>query len=706
MKKRVLALILALVLAAGSFTAPEAAYAANEETQEQMSKVLLIVKNKLEIGDEYTEFSYKYGSGESWYFNWSTAEGDKWINGSCDEEGRIISVYAYGNERNRKIPDRTSDEVLADAQKLIERVIPETNGHLVLKSRYCQYYNSAYRYVFSRIENGIEMPDNAVVLSVDYNTGELVNLEVTWNYTAKIPSADKLIGADAAKKKIGQKVEMELQYRQGWDEDGNEKIFLAYIPLTTYIAVDARSGEIYTERNYWNSSSKTAAEAANDMADEEVTNGSGFRATLSEAELKKIAELENLISSDDAVKIIRNNKYLLVDENATTVSASLNENNGKYFWNITMRDNRPVNYEEDDTFRSYAYATVNAADGKLISYSASIKGYYYYSQQEIDSIKFNYSKKDCRNIFEKFVKSEESEKFASCKFTSQSETMGWTDNYGRDNFMAYSLSYTRYYEDIPFYSNGISGSVDRVTGKVYSYRSSWSDAEMPSSKGVIGAEKAFDAYMSYEGYDLIYELYTENTQSDSIYGYESEQKVRLVYRTAISPAIVDAKTGKQLSWSGQEYENVRTDYEYDDIAGTTYEKAIRILADLGAGLPGGSFKPDQAITQEEFATLSSKMSMFDSVEKFEKKDKKLTRQLAAKEVISLLGLEKIAELDIYKLSYSDASKVSKSCKGYVALASGLELFGKKTKKFNPKSALTRGEAAQLLLNTLNVVISY
>ncbi len=678
-----------------------------------MTETILKIKTKLELPDEFSVFSYNYdnyGDAARWYFSWSNADSSKNVNVTCDDEAHILDLNYYSNDNKSSVPGITAKELQPTAEKLLARVFPEAVGHVVLKDTGCQYYRSAYYFRFVRSENGIEMPDNYVVLQVGYADGELLGLNSNWNYTSKVPSADKLIGADAAKEKIGKKLEMQLYYYVTSDENGKDKVFLAYTPSMSYIAADAKSGKLYTKKDYWAGDPEAANDMdMNDEAKSMDNGGRGYVAQLSDAEVKRIEELKNLISSDDAVKIIRNNKYLLIDENMTEVISNLREHDGKYTWVITLRDNRPVDYEKDDTYRAYARASVDAADGKILSFYASTKSMYDYSQEDIAGVKFGFSKKQCRNIFEEFAKSIESEKFANVKLSSTNADMSViNDNTGKRIDYAYAFNYTRYNEEVPFVSNGISGSVDRVTGKVYNYSVNWTDAQIPSAKDVIGAEKAFDAYMGYEGFDLVYEIVNKHEDNGSIYGYGNEQIIRLVYRTQISPAFVDAFTGKQLNYNGEEYEKVRTDYKYTDIEGTKYEKAITILAELGIGLPGEKFDPDKKITKDELVQMVWNLPFigYRNNDEEKKSAKSISRQDAAKVMIGALGLDLVAKLDVYKISYKDASDIGKGCEGYIALAGGLGLFDDVvSEKFAPKKALTRGEAAQILLNTAAVAAS-
>ncbi|MCR5686116.1 MAG: S-layer homology domain-containing protein [Lachnospiraceae bacterium] len=722
--KKLLALVLTAALGIGCFAVPEkAALAAGSGLdQDEMSKVILIVKNKLEIGDEYTEFNYDFwedGSEAYYSFNWNTEDYSKYIGASCDGEGRLTNVYSGNNESKRSLPDKTADEMLPEAMEWLAKIAPEASGHVEKTRSNCSYYNSSYSYTFVRLENGIQMPDNYVQLSVSYKTGELVSANVNWLYDVKIPNAKNLIGKDAAKEKIGTQVKMELQYMLGWETEENggyytgrysgmkEKVFLAYIPSDTYVAVNAKTGKIYQERTYWDRGYDKETAMEEDTADAKAANGASFNATLTEAEIAKIEDLDNIITRDEAIALIRNNDALLIDENLNTFTANLTNDNDKYYWSVSLRDARPADYENGDSYRAYAYAKVAAEDGRIVSFSASVKGLYDYDEDEADNIKLKYKKKDCKKIFEAFAKATDPDKFAGVKLASSNPTEAIRYDYvsNKYTYAGYSFNYTRYYKDIPFYANGINGSVDRITGKIFNYYSNWTDAELPNPKKVIGEEKAFDAYMSYDGFNLVYEIVTDNDKDEQGI-YRRSNSVRLVYSTNIFPNYVDAFSGKQLNYSGQEYVPVNNSYSYDDIAGTKYEREITLLAGMGMGVAGSKFRPDDVITKSEFAELAKLLGRYGvSEETGLEGDTKLDRQNAAKEIVTMLGLKKIAELDIYKGTYQDSDKISEGYEGYVALAGALGLIDVKTgETFKPAEGLTRGEAAFMLFAAMKLQI--
>ncbi len=516
---------------------------------------------------------------------------------------------------------------------------------------------------------------------------------------------------------------MVLQYRLTYYSEGKEKVFLAYSPDRTYVAVDAKNGKIYTEKIYWGSGTdfdngfnEEAAEADEAGADYE----SSKEVRLSDAEIKKIDEIKDIITSEEAISLIKNNSMLFIDPNLTSARCNLYSNNDEYYWSIYLWDERPVDYNDYSTYYDYyrgsASAYINAKTGKLISFSATTKDYYDYTNEGSDVFKANFTKKQCKKAFEDFVKATDPEKFEFVKLSNvYDQKVSIYDYTSGEKYSSltggYSYSYGRYYKDIPFNANSISGAVEAVTGKVTRYYVNWTDAEIPEPENIIGEDKAFDAYISCDGFDLVYELVAKYDNYDNYYGYDREAKARLVYRTAIYPNYIDAFTGKQLNYYGEEYKPAGVSYKYTDINGTKYERAIKLLADMGYGFDGEEYMPDAKITNEEFERLLGAGGYYsysyydveeDENDVINNDDSTVTRQEAARLVIIRLGGEKMAQMDIYKTGYSDEKKIAKENIGAVALCKGLGIMGAKSgKKFKPNNAVTRGEAADIIIKMLS-----
>lgn len=709
MKKRLIALVLAAVLICTSFLGtPVKSLAAGGLTQEKNSEEILSVKARLGVGNEYTRFEQNYsesGNGYVWYFYWYTEDYSKSIYASVDEGDHILNANKYSNSYGRTVPKYTSEELLETAEKLIERIEPGIVKNLKYKYANCRSYDSAYQYYFVRVENGIEMPDNSVNISVNYNTKDVTGYYADWLYGTEIPDSDGLIGEEAAAAKIGKNVEMQLSYYITYDEEGNPKAFLAYVPDKAYVAVDAHTGKIYGEKSYWGSRSNAVA----DDAKAEVSDEDSFVPTLSDAEIAAIEELKGIISAEDAVNYVKSDSALFIDENINILDYArlYKDAGGNYYWDIDMYDNRPYDWDSDDYYRGYWNARVDARTGAILSFSASLSSNYLTTPEEIAAFKANYSKTQCKKIAEDFLKRINAERFANTVLstTDRTHVIGYDDAKGQSIYAGYAFNYDRVNEGIKVSGNGIGVSVDSVSGKIFNYYPNWTEnVDFPSGKGVIGQEKAFENYIAYDGFDLVYEIETSYINGSAYYGSDIEKTVRLVYRTEISPAFVDAFTGKQLNYDGSEYVRISRDYSYTDVAGNKYERAIKILASLGAGFEGNEFKPDQVITREEFQKLADSLNGFLGYSSYKiSGDKKLTRQMAAKAMTGYLGYGKMAELDIYKTGYSDEKKISKGYVGSVAIAKGLGIMKAASgRKFKPTAKVTRGEAAQILLNGIGV----
>lgn len=731
MKKRIIALVLTVVMAVGSMGVNSIS-AETALKEENLKKVLLQIKNKLEIGDEFTQFDYNYyenNQNNYWYFNWSDEEYKNSISVQCDDAGHILRYSKNSATNSSIIPELTKKEVEVKILEWIKQVEPEIADKLTVKSSYYSKYNNSYRFSFCRMENGIEMPDNSISITMTTDGKNVLQYSENWNYTVSIPDSKGIMTKDEAAAIIKQNVKMELQYRLGWDEEGNEYVFLAYSPDKYYISVNAKTGKVYTEKNYWNSDDEMFGESATDDGSSDKND---FNATLTPAEIEKAEDIKGLIPSEKAVQLIKENKYLYVDANVNAVNSQLSNINGRYIWNISLEDNRDFTDDEDDYYRAYAYAQLDAVTGEILQYYSSVKTEWVNSEEAIN-IKLNFTKKQCRDNFEEFVKTVIPEKFASVKLDTARKSYVIYADYATNTYKygGYDFAYDRFNEGVPFYANGINGSVDAVTGKVYEFYYNWTDAKLPSTKGVIGESKAFDKYIAFEGFDLVYELVNNYKDKGSIYGYDVQTVARLVYRTAMESSLVDAFTGKALDYSGHEYVKKITVYDYNDIAGTKYERIIRLLADMGIGIAAEKFEPGKAITVEEFKDLlaqagfgsyypvypvypiypvyntfdgavsTAKTSTLIAANKSDDSQTKLTRQNAAALIIEAMGSSKLASMDIFKTGFADEAKIDAANIGAVALVKGYGIMGAKSgNNFKPNAKLTRGEAAKIIFNLM------
>lgn len=695
-----------------------------EPKAEDLKRIIETVKSKLTVPEEYSVFDYNfnganYYGGATWDLNWYTSDNSKRILVQSDQEGNIIGFNSYNDNSGNYTPKYMKADLKPSADKFIKKISGDIAGEI-------QYISAAssgtgrgqYNYQYQRVVNGIPMPDNMVTVGVNYETGKVTSYSANWLYHAEIPSAAVKITKEEAAKKIGKSVKMKLSYQNAYttDKNGKTKIkaFLVYEPDSPYAAVDAKTGEVYTSQNEW------IEKASMDDASGTAFGSSkeADRGELTEEEISKIEEINKLISKEAAIKAVTGNNSLLLDKNLKSITADLYKKKSytggeeSYIWRIHMRDPREVKDNDKDNYRAYANAAVDAVSGKILSFNASVKDYYNMTQKEWESVKVKYSKEQSQKILENFLKAQIPDKFNRSVLSDNKESYVIAYEDGKEIYGGYYYNYNRVNEGIEYSYNGINGSVDGVTGKIYSFFYDWNDTiTFEAPKNIISADRALDIYLSNKDFHLVYEINNIHSISaaDKIVkntdAYSVQNEVRLVYRTDINPASLSPFTGKQLDHNGDEYVDPNDRYQYKDLDGTASKRSIRLLSELGIGFKGGEFKPDQAITEEELTDLLSQAGIYyDNRYKLSNNAAAITRTEAAKFAIKVLGYESIAKLKgIYNIDFADQDRISAEDFGYVALAQGLNLVtASSNHEFRPGDKLTRAEAADLLVAMLSV----
>ncbi len=710
--------------------------ASNEPTEKALEAAIRAVKAKIKIPKEFSEFNYSYYgtnsySGVFWNLNWRTPD-NSYIDVSLDQNNNIInySAYDYSNG-NRNIPSYLKEELQDEAEAFIKKIAPDIYPKInFVSSSYDSIYSNNYTYYFQRMEKGLIFPDNSVSIRVNAATGDITSASIEWLREARIPSGDVKLTKEQAAKIIGDNLNMKLTYKTNYyriyennQNDYVKKAFLVYEPELSYISIDANTGEVYLTRSEW-----VEMDLSRDEAKKEPNPAAGnlngvASEMLTDEEITKIRELEKLISKDKAIEIVTTNKYLHIDDNLLSYTANLNQTytrnakDSSYVWNIRLRDNRPVDYNKnEDRYRAYANATIDAKTGKILSFNSSIKNSYDYESDKWLPVEVKYDRSYGQSILEKFLNSQVKSRFKKTKLVDQGDD--YVLYYKEEElpvYGGYSYRYNRFNEGIEFIYNGISGSVDGVTGKIYYYNTNWDDDVIfDSPKNAMAPEKAFEHYISKDDFNLLYEInvinqYDPNYKSKEKYydyseAYRVAYEIRLVYRPDINPSYISPFTGEQLDYQGEVYVSSKH-YHYKDIADTKENRDILLLADMGIGFEEENFNPEKLITEGEINQLLEKLGYWNSdSEKANASTKLLTREELAYDFIKRHGLEKIANISgIYTTGYSDENSIDPKYLGAVALAKGLEIFSEQGNNlFNPKSNISRRDAIQLIFQFVKI----
>jgi hypothetical protein len=705
-----------------------------EPTSAQLEAAIKAIKKKITIPKSYSEFSYNFYDGGGsyaegiWNLTWRNSSDSSYIQVNCDEKYRITYFSQYDPKINTTgVAKYLQTELKPIAHDFISTIAPETNYNLeFVSSNYEGIYSGNYVFYFQRRANDVSFPDNAVSVSVNSITGKVTSATLNWNYEASIPDSKVKLTKEEAIKLIKKNMNMRLVYRSNYyytyDKIGNPttnvKAYLVYEPTQNYISIDAKTGEVYLSRSEWVTTGTDDAKSES-AASTSLDAGKGSTA-LTDAEIAKISELSKLITKAKAIEIVTSNSSLYLDKNLKSYTASLSKvedskNKTSYVWNVNLNDPREV--KENDTYRAYAYASVDAQTGNILSFSASMNSYYDEKNNTWTEVKMNYNKEQSKAILENFLKTQMKDRFS--KSVLAGEYDGYLAYYLKEVpvYGGYSFQYNRTNEGIEYPYNNISGAVDGVTGKIYSFGSYWNDEVVfESPKNVISADKAMDYYLSNDGFGLKYELNTINKHNtsygendsyyDSAQAYTVEYEVRLVYRPDVEPYFISPFTGEQLNYSGEVYKKIQS-YSYKDISFSEKKnRNILLLADMNIGFEGEKFLPNQKITRGEFESLLQKVSYgYQSTTDADSNSKvTLTREVLANILIKRLGLEKVSKLKgIYATGYLDEKNISSGYLGSVALAKGLDLVTGVNNKFYPKNAVTREKAVEFIFKYITAV---
>ncbi len=382
---------------------------------------------------------------------------------------------------------------------MMKKLNPEINDGYELKE-VIPHYGKDYLTCFSfrRKTNGLSVItpykiyyENSFNFYIDSFSGKVMYANFNWDYDIEFPKAKTKISEkeafEALVKELEQSVALKtVDYR---DENGKliDKIITPYFPILS-ASINVKTGKVtfekdedYKERVY---SEFGDGDGYGDMVrsgDSDEDYKIHFKGRqIANSQVKDTIKKNKLISSEEALTKLNADKKLYISDKLTKKDIGLFETEDGFYWGIYMKNDvkNPGYYDEDHfdkdgnlvgypSDRYYLIAAVDAENGQLILFNATSK--------KADSKKqLKYSKKKCKKIANKYVKSNFSEGFASSKL----------DRIGNSGD-AYTFYYTRLSKDgIRFPENGIYVAVDRVSGKIIRYGYTWnneadfSEAEM------------------------------------------------------------------------------------------------------------------------------------------------------------------------------------------------------------------------------------
>lgn len=680
--KKYFSLFLAMVIAFSALPA----FGADSDS-ENMQKVLLSVKERIPLTDDYPEFSgnVREQNGDTVYrFEWrSSPDADiyRYMSVTATEDGLITAFSEndddFTNQLTPSVNGKTRIELLDAAKKLSSKLNPGFEDTLIVydSSAFEDLYASSVSFELQRVENGIPVFGNTGSITIDSDGEKIESYYINYTDNVTFPDISNVISKDEAQKAFTDKLGMKLEYYSSYNK-GEKLIYPAYTEVDSSKYINALTGEVFSPvRDEY----AFREEATNDKA--MLNSGGGSGAQLSEAEIKELDNISGLLSKDEIIKLIKENKLIAPDSDTELFTYSVNrayDNKNAYYANISFRSTG------NNTYKHSNY-TLNAATGELNSF-------YRYDDNSAEG------------------KKEISEEKAAAILKSAAKALAGKkiDEYRTsENTSAYTESYIRFVNGIPFREDSIYIELNKYTGEIIIFRAGYTEAEFPSVTSAITKEEASARLFDAIEYKLSY--FVDKNGATPVYIPETDISRR-----------IDPFTGRLLSYNHEEYKENKPS-EYSDINGHYAEETIKKLAKYGIGFDSDEFRPDSPITQQDFIALLSSTfinrmpiilgakTISEDYYRIAKrhniildeeidKDAPVSRELSAKFIINALGIGEYAKLDeIFNCPFTDVCEY----KGHISLLYGLGVIkGDGSGKFNPKHKLSRADAAIMLYNYL------
>lgn len=683
--KKVVSLILAMIMLAVPFSA-----FADSAASDDMQRVLHIVKGKVEIPSELSEFSShitQNGNEKSYRFEWRDTDYNKSLSVHCDGEGRITTYNNYSFEMSeRKLSAISKAEIIAYAQTFLEKTIPDAfkneEDKLVYdESSYNARGSLRYSLEFERVRNSVKVKDNSASVTVCVADDKLYvrNMSVSFNYDAQFEESSETEGF--VQKYIAA-FPLELVYCDEYNYNAKRGEARAY-PVLIYRVKDNNIGYISVETGEVITEDADAQlfRQENAVMDTMAAGGaSSQKEMLTKQELAQISTVEGLISIAEAEKLLKSLPYMNFTSSLSLGNSYLTENeDGEYFYRLHYSSEDKGNYR-------YLNAVINAHNGKLISVSNNMS-----YDAAADITLTEREKEQASQKMLAFLNKAAADEIKACVRKS-------SESYA--NIL--SDTYTRIVNDIEYVDNTVSISFDAENNVVRSFAVNFSDGDFKDPDAAITPDAAYEKILSYSPVTKMYIL------SGGKYVKAATLEKRTIRLDALTGEIKDS------------YENENKNYSYSDIAGHWAEEAATKLAEIQVGIEGDALNPDSSVTQEEFFRLvcSGMVNKYYSsytadelyniliadkiIEEGEKSPASLlTREQAFIYIIRLAGLERVAKLDgIYKIEYADGARMTSGCIGYAAILSGLNVIEGDGGSLRPQDNLTRAEAIVMLYRYL------
>lgn len=734
--KKMLAAMLGAVLLFG-LALPASAASSGDTLDARLAAVTLKVKQRLNIGDEYTDFHgdlANEGSRPMWQLNWYME--DKELSVRAGEDGTIYSLNLYDyNETGGyepgyapHFPRLSRAEAQKELEKLIAPILGKNESVRFETSEDAARDADSYSFSGTLCVNSVATPFS---VSARLRLSDLCLMSFNRSDSFTVvkggyPSASPNISQADALALLRGVYSSKLEYACF---DGKKAQLVYFFSRDDDYLVNAATGKLFPRSELYGGGTRYVSAENSSAADAAGPEAIGaMKGALTDTELKGIAKLEGALSADELDAIIRSEKLFGVTSDYQF-----------------KRVNYSLLIETDDIEATVSYSLALTASN-CASVGLSVSEFNKLTEKGINPEVYKSFTLDgktgelrsCRTNYISFGRDNEAKPgpaaepsaeisaWLGAKFTHFPEMKLYESSRSKYDIERDSYTFAQHINGYFFPTNQIYLNVNSTSGCIDEFSFFWNDEVSfePPADALISPEKALDIYIASFNELLKYELDRSEAPSD-VYIWAEEGKALLTWQLESGSSTVIAVYAADGSLAT--YESIHGGSEkpaYTDLASEPERAKIEKLAQFGIGFPGGEFKASQTLTEKEMlAFFLSAVGMSFSADMEQQEldnlyssarsyglydgqrhpDKTVTRTDAVRSLVSALGYSEIASLTgIYAVPFSDAGEIGEANLGYVALAKGLRIVSGDTKgTFRPNSALTRREAAVMLYNLMS-----
>lgn len=689
----------------------------------------VIDESKFNATSNLNTSNYNGNNSSSWNINWDMYNASKNINISVTlnaETGEVTGASNYERKTNEEntVPTITAKEAEKISDDFVKKIQPKKYSEYNKKdyNNLGNYGSPNYSFNYVSKVNGIEFDGNNINIEVDGVKGKVVSYYNNWNADLKFPEIKGIVDSKTAVEAFKTEAKMSLKYMAFTQNyryyENKREVKVLYVPeFSKGNMLDAKDGKFIDP---FNNGGTSVIKDLNDKEKSDFYN-----------KVKVVTTREKAIEEEETGTIIKSFLNKIYGEGYVIQGLGYQEyaenlgNSSNKTWNASFTKGDVGKLGEGGNI------SIDALTGEIVNY------YKYSNEDYITTEKF-VAKLSWEDAYTKAI--EVVAKYYPDK-VKQIKTGQIHYNYGAYDKMgerSYNFNFTRLENGIEFNENSINIGFSAVTGDMNSLNCNWDKAiKFPEVKNTISAKNASDLLFSKYKPVLVYTQINKSNNPE-----KPELEVKLAYKLSDANGMydytnIDALTGKFLNYNG---ENIDQNIEVfkAQIKGSKAEKELSILASKGL-IETADFKLDKKITQidlikmlvnargytpymaEKTADLKfSNIAKSDANYKYLQMavsygimenseaefigDKLVTREELAKTLVKYTNYSKLAEhSELFKINYSDASKISKGNSGYVAIAAAFGFIKIENNEFKPKDNATMEQLAVGVYNALNNV---